>query len=127
MATYQDKLKDPRWQRRRLEIMERDCWACEACGETGKTLHVHHYIYGNGEPWQDAAQVLGTLCEDCHGREHERREASDAALVKTLSALRVPVGEVARFSAALANAADMDPKLPRMILAAVVNGGGDGA
>lgn len=27
--TYAEKLKDPRWQKRRLEIFERDDWTCQ--------------------------------------------------------------------------------------------------
>ena len=39
---YSEKLRDPRWQKRRLEILERDAWQCQACLSTAKTLHVHH-------------------------------------------------------------------------------------
>ena len=38
--TYLEKLKDPRWQKKRLEILERDGWKCMACGEKEKTLRV---------------------------------------------------------------------------------------
>lgn len=49
---YAEKLKDPRWQKKRLEILERDKWMCRGCCETQKTLHVHHIFYVHGlEPW----------------------------------------------------------------------------
>lgn len=58
--------KDPRWQKRRLEIMQRDGWACCACGNTEQTLHVHHKRYV-GELWESPDEDLQTLCESCHG------------------------------------------------------------
>jgi len=65
---YSDLLKDPRWQRKRLEILERDDFTCQKCYETTKTLHVHHKVYSKQkvDPWTYADNVLITLCEDCH-------------------------------------------------------------
>lgn len=64
---YSEKLQDPRWQKKRLEILERDKWACRACGEKEKTLHVHHIFYvPNTEPWDIPAGLLITFCKDCH-------------------------------------------------------------
>jgi len=69
--TYADKLRDPRWQRRRLEIFQRDGWRCQFCKATTKTLHVHHREYISGrEPWEYADNLLVTACEDCHEDEH---------------------------------------------------------
>lgn len=65
--TYADKLKDPRWQKRRLEILQRDEWCCTFCKDKESTLHVHHQMYEKGkEPWEADDWVLITLCEDCH-------------------------------------------------------------
>ena len=69
--SYAEKLKDPRWQRRRLEIFERDGWTCVRCLDTGNTLTVHHRDYTTAEPWDEPAENLETLCEPCHKREHE--------------------------------------------------------
>lgn len=63
--TYSDKLKDPRWQKKRLKVMERDGFACKYCGDTGSTLMVHHLKY-NGKPWDVADDYLITLCEEHH-------------------------------------------------------------
>ena len=64
---YAEKLKDPRWQRRRLEVLERDNFTCELCGATHKTLHVHHGYYANDmDPWDYAMSSLHCVCEDCH-------------------------------------------------------------
>lgn len=68
--TYSEKLKDPRWQRRRLEILERDGWACTNCEAKDQTLHVHHKRYERGkQPWESDDDDLETLCEWCHTKE----------------------------------------------------------
>ena len=65
--TYSEKLKDPRWQRKRLEVMQRDGFTCLRCKSTDKTLHVHHVRYKSGRsPWEYEAIDLVTFCEDCH-------------------------------------------------------------
>lgn len=63
--TYYEKLKDPRWQKKRLKIMERDDFCCQRCGESELTLNVHHLSYGKN-PWDVEDSELITLCEDCH-------------------------------------------------------------
>lgn len=67
MKTYAEKLKDPRWQRKRLEIMERDGFACHACGELTKPLNIHHcYYIPKTAPWDYPSESLVSLCENCH-------------------------------------------------------------
>ena len=65
---YRLLLADPRWQRRRLEIMARDKFQCRRCGAGDKTLHVHHVKYFKKRipPWEYPAKLLITVCEDCH-------------------------------------------------------------
>lgn len=71
MPTYSEKLRDPRWQRKRLEIMQRDGFACVKCGNDRKTLNVHHTSYLAGRaPWDYPDSYLETQCEDCHAAEH---------------------------------------------------------
>jgi len=67
MKTYSEKLKDPRWQKKRLQIFNRDKFTCKLCGDTETTLHVHHkeYISGN-DPWDYPNKLLVTICEHCH-------------------------------------------------------------
>ena len=60
-----NKYDDPRWQRKRLEIMQRDGFACVSCGDSSSTLHVHHKRY-QGELWESPSDDLQTLCETCH-------------------------------------------------------------
>lgn len=79
--SYSEKLRDPRWQRRRLEIMQRDDFACCECHATHKTLNVHHRFYLRGlSPWEYKPEWLQTLCEDCH----DAREASIEKLHRSL-------------------------------------------
>lgn len=69
---YSDKLKDPRWQKKRLLIMQRDDWKCRKCSDKGTTLNVHHIAYIKGrEPWDYEDSNFITLCRNCHEREHE--------------------------------------------------------
>lgn len=69
--TYGELLRDPRWQRKRLEAMEAASFACEKCGDTEKTLNVHHVKYRkNAAPWEYELDELETLCEACHQAVH---------------------------------------------------------
>lgn len=65
--TYTELLRDPRWQRMRLEVMQRDGFACRECGDKTETLNVHHafYVFGRA-PWEYETETLRTLCETCH-------------------------------------------------------------
>ena len=68
--TYGEKLKDPRWQKKRLEVMERDGFTCKLCNEDTKTLHVHHKSYQFGKkPWDYELDNFDTLCVPCHELE----------------------------------------------------------
>jgi hypothetical protein len=65
--SYSDLLKDPRWQKERLEILELDKWACRHCSNKELTLHVHHLYYEKGlKPWEYPDSALVTYCELCH-------------------------------------------------------------
>lgn len=79
---YIEKLRDPRWQKRRLEIMERDGWACLACGDKKSTLSVHHLVY-TGEPWEAPAHHLETLCENCHELREDFNKLSGRSIIPT--------------------------------------------
>ena len=65
--SYSDLLKDPRWQRKRLETLNRAEFRCEACYDETQTLHVHHMHYERGlKPWEYEDKTLRVLCEGCH-------------------------------------------------------------
>jgi cytochrome c553 len=81
---YAQKLKDPRWQKKRLEIFERDKWTCQGCWSTTNTLTVHHKYYLNEvEPWDYPDDALLTLCEDCHEMEFIQKD-NDMDLISML-------------------------------------------
>src|SRR6267378_1235176 len=64
--SYNEKLKDPRWQKKRLKIFERDNWACQLCSRTDLELNVHHLYRTSEEPWDEPGIHLLTLCRLCH-------------------------------------------------------------
>lgn len=70
-TSFSDQYKDPRWQKKRLEIMGRDLFTCQRCGDNTKTLHVHHAYYEkNRKVWDYPNYTLVTLCNDCHKHNH---------------------------------------------------------
>ena len=81
--TYAEKLKDPRWQRKRLEIFQRDGFACCWCKTTDETLVVHHLKY-TGDPWEAPNEDLMTLCENCHREEKELRSDVEKMILSDL-------------------------------------------
>ncbi len=67
MTKYSEKLKDPRWQKKRLGIMQRDGWRCLVCNSDTSPLTVHHYKYlRHREPWEYPDELLATVCDNCH-------------------------------------------------------------
>ena len=88
MTKYSEKLKDPRWQKKRLEIFERDGWQCKVCGaglNDGITLNIHHTYYNfKLNPWEYPEKSLLTLCEDCHYGEQEVAREEKNSLIEAL-------------------------------------------
>ena len=65
MKTYSEKLKSPLWQKKRLEILNRDNFTCVHCGDTETELQIHHLRYTK-EPYDAPNEDLQTLCKHCH-------------------------------------------------------------
>jgi len=64
---YSELLMHPKWQRKRLEIMQRDDFKCQLCKDEETTLNIHHKEYKNGnKPWEYENDNFITLCKDCH-------------------------------------------------------------
>ena len=63
--TYASKLKNPKWQKLRLNVFERDKFTCILCKDDTTELHVHHTLY-KGEPWEAPIETLKTVCKTCH-------------------------------------------------------------
>jgi len=87
IMTYSQKLRDPRWQKKRLSIFERDGWRCKFCNATDKNLQVHHIVYKKSDPWDYPDYLYQTLCEDCH---LVRQELTDTII----SAVRISIKEI---------------------------------
>lgn len=65
--SYSDKLKDPKWQRKRLVIYGRDNFTCQLCNDDKTELAAHHKLYINGlDPWEYEDDLIVTVCKDCH-------------------------------------------------------------
>lgn len=90
--SYSEQLRHPRWQRKRLEVLEAVEFACEWCTDTERTLNVHHKRYVRGRlAWEYERWELEALCEDCHERAHAERARLDIvlALIPAHSLVRV--------------------------------------
>lgn len=86
--TYSDNFKDPRWQKKRLEIMQRDGFKCADCGDGSTMLNVHHrYYIPKRMPWHYPDWALMTLCENCHEDRHECDRAEFAQFEELLQDL----------------------------------------
>lgn len=85
--TYSEKLRSPLWQRKRLEILQRDNWKCLFCGSTEKNLQVHHILYKKREPWDYPDYLYQSLCDDCHAI---RQELTD----KAVDSVRIAISKV---------------------------------
>ena len=78
--------KDPRWQKKRLQIMERDGFKCKSCQAEHIPLNVHHKVpyRANAKPWEYKDDELITICEDCHKKITEvRRECNEIVAKNT--------------------------------------------
>jgi len=84
--TYQEQLKHPLWQAKRLEVLKVSQYICQECGATQVELHVHHVWYRKGcMAWEYEADQLVCLCKDCHIKTH----IVDDMLKERLSSLSI--------------------------------------
>lgn len=94
--TYSEKLRDPRWQRKRLEVCDAVGWKCEDCGAKDKTLNVHHCFYIKGlEPWEYEIELLMCLDEECHQRRQALEQQGHIQLASEMR--RMPIVELESF------------------------------
>jgi len=64
--SYLELLRHPKWQKKRLLILERDNFTCCYCSDKETELQIHHLKY-HKNPWDAKDEYLLTLCKDCHG------------------------------------------------------------
>ena len=85
--TYSQQLAHPNWQRKRNDILNRDKYTCQACGDTESTLHVHHKYYKKTlMAWEYPDEALITLCFKCHRLEGIATQQFNEAVITLLSA-----------------------------------------
>ena len=72
MSQYKEWLLDPKWKRKRKEILKRDYGMCTVC-HAKKNLHIHHTFYYDRfiPPWKYPENSLLTICAKCHKEYHE--------------------------------------------------------
>src|SRR3990167_1545224 len=64
---YTDQLRHPKWQKRRLEVLQRAEFRCECCGDREKTLHIHHKFYKpKAMVWEYEDDEMLAVCALCH-------------------------------------------------------------
>lgn len=82
--TYAEKLKDVRWQKKRMEVLEAANYTCRSCyrGQNdGISMHVHHPVYEkNREPWE--YDDLVAVCDECHAKLENAKKLFCAAIAK---------------------------------------------
>jgi hypothetical protein len=116
-ATYADLLRDPRWQKKRLEVMARDNFTCRLCADRGSTLAVHHLVYERAAaPWEYHQTLLLTVCKTCHDELHELKfgESILQALVMGGARMRHLYDVLQAFQAAFVDGPGAGPLVPKM-------------
>lgn len=79
---YAEQLRHPKWQKKRLEVLQEAEFTCQCCGDSDSPLHVHHRRYVKGRmPWEYGGNELVVVCGSCHGVEHEARKLVLEALL----------------------------------------------
>ena len=78
MPEREEQLKDPRWKKKRKQILSRANGHCEQCGKKVEEgmFQVHHEDYIGVLIWQYPNSTLRALCIDCHQeKSHEEQKA----------------------------------------------------
>jgi len=82
---YKSQYLHPKWQKKRLEILERDGFMCINCSDIESTLHVHHkYYLPDTDVWNYPNESLVTLCNQCHALEERELKEYSTLLINTL-------------------------------------------
>lgn len=64
---YKEQLKHPNWQKKRLEIMQRDHFKCRVCKSEDKQLQIHHLYYlPKTKIWEYDNEGMVTVCKEHH-------------------------------------------------------------
>lgn len=72
---YSEQIKSPKWQKKRLEVLNLRGFKCEECGDEEQQLHIHHRFYiKNRMAWEYDNDVFQVLCSDCHEMAHNEKK-----------------------------------------------------
>lgn len=74
--TYSEQYNSPKWQKKRLEILNLHGFKCDECdNKEEKQLHVHHRFYIKGRKvWEYDNDVFQVLCETHHKKIHNKNK-----------------------------------------------------
>lgn len=96
--TYSEKLKDPRWQKKRLEVLSKARFKCKWCKDDKETLHVHHIEYSKGNsPWEYDLTNFLCLCETCHLLAEQVKPYHPSSVLKLESLDKLSINLYAEF------------------------------
>ena len=95
MTKYSDKLKHPKWQEKRLDVLSLKGYNCEACTNVNEQLQVHHINYiGGNEPWEYPNNNFLVLCDACHKKEHAYRDQALTNIYYAFEAVNLPIDNI---------------------------------
>jgi hypothetical protein len=81
--SFYQQYQDPRWQRKKYEIMAQRNWVCEWCGAKDRQLHVHHGYYEKDRAvWDYPNDSLYCLCDPCHRKANANKRDAQRALAR---------------------------------------------
>jgi hypothetical protein len=95
MLSIQEQYNHPLWQRKRLEILDRDGWTCRCCDKESSDkipiqFHVHHLWYERDLLiWEIDNEGLVTVCDECHKKLH-----NELAKTAGIIAFRILSGDI---------------------------------
>ena len=86
--SYSEQIKSPKWQKKRLEILQLHNFKCEECNSTERQLHVHHSRYiKNRKAWEYDNDIFQVLCSICHNKKHTVKCEIPEFLITTIELL----------------------------------------
>lgn len=114
MNGYSEKLRHPKWQKKRLEILNRDGFKCRFCRSEEETLHVHHlsYIKGN-DPWDYENSSLITLCHACHDYDHDELNEAKNCIISALRSRGAMSADVISLAVAFDDSGSNDSQISK--------------
>ena len=101
--TYAQQLRHPKWEQRRLQVIEKAGSRCECCGNFGINdgetsevrFEIHHGYYTPGlMAWEYPDDVLYCLCPECHKDVQESMERAQYELAKRQLKLRMIIRDL---------------------------------